>query len=76
MQQQVVSDEPALEVGQQYVDGAGREWLIKAERSPRPHRSYAIQVRFPDPEDGYATFVMSPGEFMQLCRRTQMRVCQ
>jgi hypothetical protein len=73
--QQVHSDEASLEVGQQYVDGAGREWLIKGERSRVPHRTYAIQVRFTDPEDGYATFVMSPDEFMQLCRRTQMRVC-
>lgn len=76
MQQQVLAEEPVLEVGQQYVDGAGREWLIKGERSPLPHRTYAVQVRFADPEDGYATFVMSPGEFMGLCRRTQMRVLQ
>ena len=42
--QQVLSDEASLEVGQQYVDGAGREWLIKGERSRSPHRTYACLI--------------------------------
>lgn len=75
MPQQVQPEDSMLETGQQYVDGAGREWVIKGERSRVPHRTYAIQVRFADPEDGYATFVMSPSEFRQLRLRTQMREC-